>query len=76
MLESLHCKAVDYSILMHRERRVNSSYVSPKQVYEKPERKQWSNESMAGALKGVEDSMGVREAARLYNLPYETLGRR
>ena len=42
----------------------------------KLERKQWSKESMAAALKGIEDGMGIREASRLYNLPYETLRRR
>ena len=39
-------------------------------------RKQWSKESMAAALQDVKDGMGVREASRLYNLPYETLRRR
>lgn len=38
--------------------------------------KQWSKESMAAALHDVNDSaMSVHEAARLYNLPYETLKR-
>ena len=31
---------------------------------------------MAAALQDVKDGMGVREASRLYNLPYETLRRR
>ena len=39
-------------------------------------RKQWSKESMIAAVESVEGGMGVREAARLYNLPYETLRRR
>ena len=36
-------------------------------------RKLWTKESMAAAMKCVENSMGIREASRLYNLPYETL---
>ena len=39
-------------------------------------RQQWSKESMAAALQDVKDGMGVREASRLYNLPFETLRRR
>ena len=39
-------------------------------------RKLWSKESMAAALQDVQGGMGVREAGRLYNLPYETLRRR
>ena len=40
-------------------------------------RKQWSLESMAVAEENVTSSkMGLREAARLYNLPLETLRRR
>ena len=39
-------------------------------------RKQWSKESMAAALQNVREGMNVREAARLYNLPFETLRRR
>ena len=39
-------------------------------------RKQWSKESMVAALQDVKDGINVREAARLYNLPYETLRRR
>ncbi len=42
----------------------------------KPVRKQWTKESMAAAVKCVENDMGIREASRLYNLPYETLRRR
>ena len=36
--------------------------------------KQWSKKSMAAALQNVRE--GMREAARLYNLPFETLRRR
>ena len=36
-------------------------------------RKQWS---MVAALQNVREGMNVREAARLYNLPFETLRRR
>jgi len=39
-------------------------------------RKLWSKESMVAAVKSVEDGMGIREAARLYNIPFETLRRR
>lgn len=39
-------------------------------------RKQWSGVSMAAAVKGVEEGMGLREAPRLYNVPVETLRRR
>ena len=43
----------------------------------KPQKqKQWSKESMAAALESVEGGMGVREASRLYNIPFETLRRR
>ena len=42
----------------------------------KQHRKQWSSESMAAAIEMIEGGMGVREASRLYNLPYETLRRR
>ena len=31
---------------------------------------------MEAAMKGIEGGMGVREASRLYNIPYETLRRR
>ena len=40
-------------------------------------RKQWSAESMAAAVREIEEEgMGLREAARLYNLPVESLRRR
>lgn len=39
-------------------------------------RKQWSKESRAAALQDMGDRMGVWEAAKLYNLPFETLWRR
>ena len=39
-------------------------------------RKQRSKESMAAALQDVRGGMSVREAAKLYNLPFETLRRR
>ena len=39
-------------------------------------RKQWSKESMAAALQSVREGTNVREVARLYNLPFETLRRR
>ena len=42
----------------------------------KPVRKLWTKESMVAAVKCVKDGMGIREASRLYNLPYETLRRR
>ena len=35
-------------------------------------RKLWSQESMAAATKAVEQGLGLREAARLYNIPHET----
>ena len=38
-------------------------------------RNQWSKESMAAALQDVRGGMSVREAAKLYNLPFETLRR-
>ena len=38
-------------------------------------RKQWSKESMAAALQDVRGGMSVQEAAKLYNLPFETLRR-
>ena len=41
------------------------------------ERKLWSEESMIAATKSVlQGDLGVRESARLYNVPYETLRRR
>ena len=39
-------------------------------------RKQWSEKSIAAALQDVKGGMNVREAARLCNLPFETLKRR
>ena len=39
-------------------------------------RKQWTIESMEAGLKAVQEGMGLRQAVRLYNLPYETLRRR
>ena len=42
----------------------------------KPKRKLWSNESMAAAVKSVREGMGLRESARQYNVPVETLRRR
>jgi len=39
-------------------------------------RKQWSTESMLAAVEKVGDGMGLREAARLFNVPVETLRRR
>ena len=40
-------------------------------------RKQWSPESMEAAVNSVRDeSTSLREAARLYNVPVETLRRR
>jgi len=42
----------------------------------KAKRKQWSAESMVAAIQAVEEGKGLREAARLYNLPVETLRRR
>ena len=42
----------------------------------KPKRKLWSSESMAGAVEGYQRGLGLREAARLYNVPVESLRRR
>ena len=40
-------------------------------------RKMWSEESMVAATNSVlHDNKGVREASRLYNVPFETLRRR
>lgn len=39
-------------------------------------RKQWSQESMVAALKDIEEGMGIRQAAKLYNVPFETLRHR
>lgn len=36
-------------------------------------RKLWMKESMAIAVRSVEAGMGIREASRLYNIPFETL---
>lgn len=36
----------------------------------------WSIESMVAAIKVVEEGMGIREAAKLYSIPHETLRRR
>ena len=37
----------------------------------------WSEESMVAATNSVlHDNKGVREASRLYNVPFETLSRR
>jgi len=39
-------------------------------------RKQWSEESMEAATNGVQnEKMTIREASRLYNVPFETLRR-
>ena len=38
--------------------------------------KLWSDESMAAAMQSVEEGKGLREAARLYNVPVESLRRR
>ena len=39
----------------------------------KAKRNQWAPESMEEACKAVKNEMSVREAARKYNLPVETL---
>lgn len=39
-------------------------------------RKKWLSESMTAAVASVEDGMGLRQAARQYDLPVETLRRR
>ena len=36
----------------------------------------WTKESMAAAVTNEETGMGIREAPRLYNIPFETLRRR
>ena len=41
-----------------------------------PQRKLWFDESMVAAVRSVEDGKGLRETARLYNVPVETLHRR
>lgn len=38
--------------------------------------KLWSDESMAAAMQSVQEGKGLREAARLYNVPVESLRRR
>ena len=39
-------------------------------------RKLWSEESMEAAINGVQnENMTIREASRLYNVPFETLRR-
>ena len=35
----------------------------------------WSNESKRAAMESVSEGKGLREAARLYNVPVETLRR-
>ena len=42
----------------------------------KPKRKLWSDESMAATVRSAREGMGLRESARLYNVPIETLRRR
>ena len=42
----------------------------------KQKRKLWSPESMEAAVKHCHSGMGLREAARLFNVPVETLRRR
>ena len=39
-------------------------------------RKRWSQTSMVGAVKAVKEGLGLREAAKSYNVPVETLRRR
>ena len=39
-------------------------------------RKQWLQESMCAAVKAVNEGNGLRETARLFNLPVESLRRR
>jgi len=40
----------------------------------KTQRKLWTEQSMEAATKGVlTDNMMIREASRLYNVPFETL---
>ena len=38
--------------------------------------KLWSDESMAAAVQSVQEGKGLREAAKLYNVPVESLRRR
>ena len=42
----------------------------------KPKWKLWSSESIAAAVRSVRKGMGLRESARLYNVPVESLRRR
>ena len=42
----------------------------------KPKRKLWSSESTAATVRNVREGMGLRESARLYNVPVESLRRR
>ena len=45
--------------------------------YTDGKRKLWSEESMEAAMKGVQnENMTIREASKLYNVPFETLRRR
>ena len=46
------------------------------QVKKDAKRRLWSDESMVAAVRSVEDGKGLRETARLYNVPVETLRRR
>ena len=48
----------------------------PRKASAEPKRKLWSNESMTLAVKAGREGMGLREGARLYNVPHETLRRR
>ena len=41
-----------------------------------PKRKLWTDENMLGAVKNVQKGKGLRESARLYNVPVESLRRR
>ena len=52
------------------------SLTKPRKASAEPKRKLWSNESMTLAVKAVREGMGLREGARLYNVPHETLRRR
>ena len=39
----------------------------------KVKRKLWHEDSMLQAVKSIDDGKGLREAARIYNVPVETL---
>ena len=39
----------------------------------KRKQKLWTKEIMAAAVKSINDGMGIREASRVYNIPFETL---